>query len=99
MAISLQKTLQGTTYPDLYALTTIQYASAILVAVQMVVYESQGHLSDGFVAIISRYENITDSATVATVYANYLTNYAVAVAAIEEYLVDNVAWYEGGTVG
>jgi hypothetical protein len=97
MPITLTKTLQTVEY-DLYMKTIIAAALPTFVVASLDIYESSGHCDDGFVAIIKKQQSITDSATVATVLVNRFTNQPVAIAAIENYLVANVAWYSGGIV-
>ena len=96
MAIALTKTLQTVEY-NLYGRTALVFHSTEVVVVKVSIYQSSGHYSDGFVPIITKNHNITDS-TVVTAFGSYYSNSPVAINAAEDWLVANDAWYSGGSV-
>ena len=95
MAIAITKTLQTVEY-GLYCKSNVVFLMTGLVVLNIDVYQSSGHYTDGFVPIIKRTENITDSATVTSFASSYAST--VGIAAAEAWLVANEAWYSGGSV-
>ena len=101
MAILLTKTLQSVEY-DLYIMVVdyIFFSSMNKAMVTVNVWESQGHKTDKFVPMIVRMEDVygdstidlppEDSSGIADI--TLLMNYS------HQYLLDNVAWYSGGTL-
>ena len=97
MAISLAKTLQGTAY-TLYMTTDILATFQGLVVTKESVYQSSGHRSDGFLPIISKVNVITDITATASINNSYNSgDISAAIATAEAYLINNVAWYSGGS--
>lgn len=98
MAISLAKTLQTVSY-TLYIVSSIKLISpSSHIQVSQNVYESSGHRTDSFLPIISKTVTITDSTAISAIVALLGPNYPGAITLAEQYLVDNVAYYSGGTV-
>lgn len=95
MSIAVTKTLQTVEY-DLYVRSNVVFLTVGLVVVNIDVYESEGHHTDGFVPMIKRTEVITDAGTVASFDDSYAST--VGITAAETWLVANVAWYSGGVV-
>lgn len=98
MPIQLTKTLQGQQY-TLYIITTVEFIdeSRALSVVQNI-YQSQGHFDDDFLPIIRKRATVTNNTIVRSIRAVLRENYATAVALIETFLVNNVQYYQGGSV-
>lgn len=97
MAISLDKTLQTVEY-SLYILPEFILVLPTLAVVKMKAYQSQGYYDDKFVHIVERVENISDAATCSAIYNGYYMDYASCLTALQNYLINNISWYSGGSV-
>jgi hypothetical protein len=99
MAIALTKTLQTIGY-NLYITNSIRLLFVPELAIEMIqnVYESEGHYTDEFLPIIYKVVSITDGETVSEILALLGPNYPGAIITAEQYLIDNVGYYTGGSV-
>lgn len=101
MPIQLSKTLQGVTYL-LYITTEIkverQQDNLHSVRVVQLFYESKGHFDDSFLPIIRKEITITNQQRVNSIIALLRDSYSEALSVAENFLVNNVAYYQGGTV-
>ena len=97
MAISLTKTLQGTSY-NLHAVTTIPAVTLDKVIIIVTIYQSAGHRGDSFLPIMSRTQVITARNIVDLINTIYPDQYDTAIQAIESHLVQASGFYQGGTV-
>lgn len=98
MAIEITKTLVGTEYVDLCFKTSLIFSMTDLVVLDMKGYETAAHVTDNFLPILQRQEAVTDPAATASFNSVYYTNPSTAIAAIEAWLIANVAYYAGGSV-
>jgi hypothetical protein len=99
VAIILNKTLQGVTY-DLYIKTDMRLDTSTPEKVSVVqhFYTSQGHFDDGFLPIIRRELVITNQQRVNSIKLLLRESYKEAINVAENFFVNNVAFYQGGTV-
>lgn len=99
MAIQLSKTLQGTTY-TLYIITqlALRQGEQETIRVAQDFYESKGHFDDDFLPIIRKEVTVTNQQRVNSIKLLLRENYAEALSVAENFLVNNVAYYQGGTV-
>lgn len=97
MSITLTKTLSGASY-TLHIKTSIMISNYSQTVVDMLMYEDQQCYTDGFYPMLHKQHNITNSTVNSIVMQNYMVNTAIAMQAIETYLVQSDPWYEGGTV-
>lgn len=99
MAIELIKTLQGKDY-ILYIVTNMRLEASTESAIEIhqKIYESKGHFDDGFVPIILKNVVVTNQQRVNTIKLLLGQNYDEAISVVENFLVNNVAYYQGGTV-
>jgi hypothetical protein len=99
MPISLPKVLQGTSY-TLYIITEIGLFLTPVesIRIKQRFYQSKGHYDDGFVPIILKEVTVTNQQRVNTIKLLLRENYAEALSVAENFLVNNVPYYEGGTV-
>lgn len=99
MAITLTKTLQGTEYADLYSVCEPMTDIGTLAVFGCKVYQSEGHYNDGFLPLVSKQEVVTDSSTLTTYRSFVPTDMPAAIATIEQYIVTQPGFHQGGTVG
>ena len=98
MPITLAKELQGVMY-SLYILTQIRlHPSETSVDITQVMYQSKGHFDDNFLPIIRREVTITNPQRVNTIKTIIKQDYKEAIYIVENFLVSNVGYYDGGVV-
>lgn len=99
MPIVLNKTLQGKTY-TLYIISSarLQGSEGVAVEIQQTIYESKGHFDDGFLPIIKRDVLVTNQQRVNTIKTLLRQDYEEAISIIENFLVNNVPYYQGGSI-
>jgi len=98
MAILLTKTLQTVMY-NLYIKTELNIVEQDnrLYLIQNI-YQSKGHFDDDFLPIIRRRFNTANPNIIRIVRSLMREDFPSAVLAVETFLVQNVAYYQGGSV-
>lgn len=99
MPITMTKTLQGEEYANLYSLPEPLSDTGGFVVFDFKVYRTVGHYNDGFTPLLVKREIIMDIPTLTT-YRQYRDagNMPAALQAVEEYVVSQSGFYQGGTV-
>ena len=100
MPITLAKTLQSVPY-TFYITTAARLFDAggtAFVEIKQKFYQSKSHFDDGFVHIVEKDVKITNEQRVATIRLLLRTDYKEALSVVENFLVNNVGYYQGGIV-
>jgi hypothetical protein len=99
MPITITKTLQGDVYNNLYSLPEPLADTGGFVVFDFKVHRTVGHYNDGFTALLVRREIIMDVPTLET-YRQFRDagNMPGALGVIENYVVTQSGFHQGGTV-
>jgi len=97
MAIILHKILQDQVF-DLYMKTEIALTNQNNVRVVQKVYESKGHFEDDFLPIILKSTVVSNAQRVNTIKLLLANDYEEAVSVVENFLVNNIPYYNGGVL-
>lgn len=98
MSIQLDKTLQGVAY-SLYIKTDLNISEENRkIYLTQDIYTSKGHFDDGFLPIIRRRLDTGNVNIIRIVRALLREDRSAALLAIETFLVQNIAYYQGGIV-
>lgn len=96
MPIILRKTLQTVVY-DLYIVTDINLTPNGVQLLQNF-FQSKGHFNDDFLPIIRKRLNIQNQNIIRVIRALIGENQKAALLAIENFMVQNIPYYQGGIV-